>query len=483
MPANFDYFVVLAAMRTGSNLLEANLNALEGVSCHGEAFNPHFAGNLKSDTLLGLSLEDRDADPMRLLKAIRSAPGDLNGFRYFQDHDPRILKPVLNDPRCAKIILTRNPLDSFLSLKIARATQQWLLKNVKRRVDTQVAFDGTEFSEYLDQVHGHQHMLQRHLQKTGQTAFFITYDDLAELDVLNGLAAWLGVEARLSKLDDTLKPQNPAPAVSKVTNPDEMQDALSRLDRFGLHQPTRFEPNRGAAVPQYIAAARSNLMYLPIRGGIEPVIAQWMAELDGCSADDLVTNRNRKEIRAWMQDHPGHRKFTVLRHPLARAHSAFCQYILDTGPGSYKMVRNYLRNRLDLPIPGQVRDTNYSVEQHRDAFLAFLGFLRMNLNGQTPIRVDGTWCSQSRTLDGIASFLMPDLILREEELTTALPDLARSTGHPNPPAPGPCAQDVPYTLDQIYDEQLEALASETYQRDYETFGFGAWTPVPSKGAG
>ncbi|WP_171233546.1 nodulation protein NodH [Ruegeria sp. HKCCA4812] len=476
MSAQFDYFVILAAMRTGSNLLEANLNALDGVTCHGEAFNPHFAGSLKSDHLLGLSLEDRDADPMRMLKAIKSAPGDINGFRYFEDHDPRILKPMLNDPRCAKIILTRNPLDSYLSLKIAQKTQQWLLKNVKRRVDAQVDFDADEFSDYLNQLQDHQLMVQRHLQKTGQTGFFIHYDDLTELEVINGLAAWLGVEGRLTRLDDTLKPQNPAPALSKVTNPDEMKQALCDQDRFGLHRSTSFEPQRGAAVPLYVAAARSPLMYLPIRGGIEPVIVQWLADLDGCQTDKLITDRNRKQVRSWKQGHPGHRQFTVLRHPLARAHTAFCSHILNTGPGSYKMVRNYLRNRLKLPIPGQVRDNNYSVEQHREAFSGFLDFLRLNLNGQTPVRVDGTWCSQSRTLEGIASFTMPDLILREEDLMTALPDLARSMGHSNPPQPGSCAPDEPYALHLIYDKNLEALAVEAYQRDYEAFGFSDWAP-------
>ncbi|WP_298851313.1 nodulation protein NodH [uncultured Ruegeria sp.] len=482
MSAKFDYFVILAAMRTGSNLLEANLNALDGVTCHGEAFNPHFAGNLKSDNLLGLTLEDRDADPMRLLKAIRSAPGDINGFRYFEGHDPRVLKPMLNDPRCAKIILTRNPLDSYLSLKIAQATQQWLLKNVKRRVDAQVAFDGKEFSDYLDRTQNHQQTVHRHLQITGQTGFFITYDDLTELDVLNGLAAWLGIEARLTRLDDTLKPQNPAPAVSKVTNPDEMKQSLSDQDRFGLHRSISFEPQRGAAVPLYVAAARSALMYLPIRCGIGPVINQWLADLDGCRTDDLITDRNRKQVRSWMQDHPGQRRFTVLRHPVARAHTAFCERVLYAGPGSYKMVRNYLRNRLKLPIPGQVRDNNYSVEQHYEAFSAFLDFLRLNLNGQTPIRVDGTWCSQFKALEGIASFTMPDLVIREEDLTTALPDLARKMGHSNPPQPGLRAPDEPFALAQIYDAQLESLAAETYQRDYEAFGFGDWVPIRPKGA-
>ena len=40
----FEYFVVLAEMRTGSNLLESNLNAIDGIECHGELFNPFFIG-------------------------------------------------------------------------------------------------------------------------------------------------------------------------------------------------------------------------------------------------------------------------------------------------------------------------------------------------------------------------------------------------------------------------------------------------------
>ncbi|MDX1782140.1 MAG: nodulation protein NodH, partial [Thalassovita sp.] len=44
MTDRFDYFVVFAEMRTGSNFLETNLNAFPGLTCYGEAFNPHFIG-------------------------------------------------------------------------------------------------------------------------------------------------------------------------------------------------------------------------------------------------------------------------------------------------------------------------------------------------------------------------------------------------------------------------------------------------------
>ncbi len=181
-----------------------------------------------------------------------------------------------------------------------------------------------------------------------------------------------------------------------------------------------------------------------------------------------------------MISHPGHRKFTVLRHPLARAHSAFCSYILSTEPGAYLKIRNMLRNRFKVPIPGQLRKDNYPLDQHIEAFSAFLQFLRQNLAGQTPVRVDGVWCSQAQVLEGMASFALPDMILREDELASSLPELARTFGHKTPPVPAAAEPDSPYTLGDFYDETLETLAADAYQRDYMQFGFGAWKPV--KGA-
>ncbi len=481
MTRPFDYFIILAAMRTGSNLLEANLNALDGITCHGEAFNPHFIGRVKAQDVLGITLEQRDKDPAQLIEAMRSNTNALNGFRYFQDHDSRVLESALNNPRCAKIILTRNPLDSYLSLKIVRKTKQWQLKNIKRRLEAQVDFDGREFSDYLDQHYGFQSRLRAHLQRSGQAAFYIDYNDLTDLSILNGLAAWLGVSSRLGQLDDRLKPQNPTPALSKVTNPDEMQKTLSGLDLLSITRSPSFEPKRDPAVDGYIIAAETPLIYLPLGGGIEPDVQHWMAALDGVNTSALRTDLTPNMVRDWMRSSPGHRKFTVLRHPLSRAHSAFCTHILNKGPECYEDIRTQLRNRFKLPIPGQVREKNYSKDQHYEAFSAFLTFLRHNIAGQTPIRVDASWCTQAQALEGISTFAMPDLILREDELATALPDLARNLGHGNAPTPETSAAETPFSLDQICDEALQALAAETYQRDFDQFGFGEWRPVRPAG--
>ena len=71
MGDRFDYFVVFAEMRTGSNFLETNLNAFEGFTCHGEAFNPHFIGYPNATHILGVTQADREASPAALIATIR----------------------------------------------------------------------------------------------------------------------------------------------------------------------------------------------------------------------------------------------------------------------------------------------------------------------------------------------------------------------------------------------------------------------------
>ncbi|HKL45859.1 MAG TPA: nodulation protein NodH, partial [Roseovarius sp.] len=88
MTGPFDYFVVFAEMRTGSNFLESNLNAFDGIECHGEAFNPHFIGYPKTTELLGLTQAERDEEPARLIGAIKGQSQGIGGFRFFHDHDP-----------------------------------------------------------------------------------------------------------------------------------------------------------------------------------------------------------------------------------------------------------------------------------------------------------------------------------------------------------------------------------------------------------
>lgn len=470
----FSSFVIFAEMRTGSNFLEANLNAFDGITCHGEAFNLNFIGYPNNDPILGVDLEMRDADPFKLLFALQRSEGQLRGFRYFHDHDPRIFDTLMDDPACAKIILTRNPVDSYVSWKIAQATGQWKLSDVKAHRSAQIDFEGVEFETYLETIKDFQMKLLSRLQTSGQTGFYLAYEDLQNLDVINGLARFLGVEERLEALDKSLKKQNPTSVSEKVRNAYEMQVALSRVDAFALGRTPNFEPRRGPNVPSYVAAAESGLLYLPLRGGPVAEVVEWLAALDGVTPDDLRRKMTQKDLRQWKRQHPGHRSFTVIRHPVQRAHDAFCRYILSVGPGSYAQIRRALIRRYKLPLPESGPDETWDLTEHRAAFAAFLRFLKGNLSGQTAIRVDGAWCTQAQALAGFGELAFPDRIVREADLTRELAQLACLTGQTEIPELKPAAPDWPFALSDVYNDEIEALAADAYQRDYVNFGFTRW---------
>jgi LPS sulfotransferase NodH len=463
MEGRFHSFVVLAGMRTGSNFLEANLNALPGVTSYGEVFNPHFIGRRDATELFGITLADRDLNPKPLLRRLRSETPGISGFRFFHDHDPRVLDQVLDDPACAKIILTRNPVDSYVSLLIAQATDQWKLTDARRLKSATVRFDADGFAQHLSRTQEFHLRILRRLQTSGQTAFLIDYEDLSSVEVLNGLAAFLGVDGRLKSVDDTLKKQNPEPLESKLENPEALAPALARADLFGLARSPVFEPRRTAAIPNVIAAVDAPLLFFPIPSAPENALRSWLASFGG-----LLEGFDHKSLRHWKRDHPGHRAFTVVRHPLLRAHVTFREGIVSGRMAAHRRALT-TAYKACLPDPGQPFAT---LAAEREAFLIFLNYCRLATSGQIGQRVEPQLASQSAILLGFAGFQPLDLVIREERLTTALAFLADELGLSPPPCPGP--DPAVEALTAIHDDSLEDAAQAAYGRDYMGFGFARW---------
>jgi LPS sulfotransferase NodH len=453
--ARFKSFVMFAEMRTGSNFLQMNLNAIPGVLCYGELFNAYFMATENQTSMYGFDMAAREADPMALVSLLQSNTDDLMGFRVFHDHDPRVIRAVLEDHSCAKIILTRNPMESYVSHKIALATNLWKMGNPKDHMSGQAQFDAIEFEDHLTTLQEFQMHLMRQLQVTGQTAFYIDYDDVLNIDVLNGLAAFLGVKGRLAAIDDKLKKQNPQEIADKVINPADLEKALARLDRFNLARTPNFEPRRGPAVPGFIAAG--GLLYMPVKGGPEEAVHRWLQGLG-----PLISDFTQKTLKQWKRGTPTHRSFTVLRDPLARADAAFRARIL-TGARADVRLALAKAHGVTLPDPG----TDFaSDDDYRAALLGFLRYVKMNISGQTGQKVDAHWASQAAVLQGFAQFQGPDLVLREGRMAPGLAYLAAEIGQEgprpeSPPIPNP-----------IYDTpELQAAAREAYVRDYLAFGF------------
>lgn len=452
-------------MRTGSNFLESNLNALAGVTSHGEVFNPHFIGRKDQLELFGISIDEREANPKRMLRRLRSETVGLSGFRFFHDHDPRVLDLVMDDPGCAKIILTRNPLESYVSWKIAGVTGQWKLTDAKGLKSAKARFEADEFQRHLATLQGFQLQLLNRLQTTGQTAFYLDYEDLSSVEVLNGLAAFLGVEGRLKAVDDTLKKQNPEPIEAKLENPEALAVALQRIDLFALSRPPNFEPRRPAAIPNVVAARDAPILFFPVRSAPDTEICNWLAGHGG-----LVDEFGQKSLRQWMRDHPGHRSFTVIRHPLLRAHVAFRERIVSGQLADHRriLIRAY---KAELPEPGQPFPD--AASEHA-AFLIFLRYAQLATAGQTGQRVNPSWATQTAIVQGFATFQPLDLVIREDRLGEGLGFLAAEVGLPAPPVPADDA--AAQALAAIHDDRLETAAAEAYARDYTGFGFGRWRP-------
>lgn len=458
--SDFVSFVIFAEMRTGSNLLEATLNSVKHVTCFGEAFNPYMLGWPETEQIRGVTKSQREEDPHRLLTAICGRAGHLSGFRYFHDHDPRVFDAIMADRRCAKIVLTRNPLDSYVSTELAWQTNQWKLNQTETPIPAAIQYDGAAFRDALSRIQAFQGRVLRGLQVTGQSAFWLNYDDLRDAEIMTGLLGWLGRTDlnRVMPASDQV-PQNPREMSEKVANFDAMQTDLAGLDPFQTSRIPTFEPRRGPAVPSYVAsAAGGGILFMPVRGGPVGTVTTWMK-----TGAALQSDFNQTSLRHWLKQHPRHRSFTVLRHPLRRAWSAFT-HLLGSAPAE---LRQEMRETHRVSLPEDPALSDLTGSDRMRVFAEFLDFLRRNLNGQTSLQVFPHWASQTEILAGFSRFLTPDLVLREDDLARGLGWLAEACGWPEAGAVPP-SETMPDFLD---DKALQKAARTAYARDYIQFGF------------
>ncbi|MEL6680503.1 MAG: nodulation protein NodH, partial [Pseudomonadota bacterium] len=348
MSATPRYFVIYGVMRTGSNLLERSLAQYDGIVCHGELFNAAFIGSANRERFVGMDVAERDAHPIGFLNRMVDRSGDdLPGFRLFHDHDPRVVAHTLADRSCLKIVLRRPALESYISLKIARKTDQWLIGNVRARRSATVRFDAGEFAAYraaTEQFYGE---VRRRLQAAGQTAFELSYDDVQSLEVLNGLARFLGSEQERESLEDTILRQNPGPLSEKVENYDEMVAALGTA---GAVAEEATGPTGG--LKHFTASATRPLLYAAIPGGPNRAVRHWLNEMDEADADaPPLRFENRKALTDWQAARPDHVAFTIVRHPVARAYDVFERRILPGASRDFPVVRAALRTAWGMEVP------------------------------------------------------------------------------------------------------------------------------------
>jgi len=462
MERRFDAFVVFAEMRTGSNHLEESLNSLEDVTCHGEVFNPTFIGHHNRFEFLGYDLHRRDRDPVGLIDAMIKTGGALPGFRYFHDHDARVLDRVLDDTRIAKVLLTRSPLDAYVSRKIAGATGQWRLTDLKHAKSGQIVFDAREFETMLSAWTAFRDMLRHRVQSTGQTVFHIRYDDINDVDVLNGLGKFLGSDHTLPSASRRLKRQNPGAIQDKVKNVGEMETALSRIDRFGLDRVTDGEVQRQAGVPGFVAHPHVPLLFFPVAGApVDPVLA-WLGGIGGVGPDALRTGMTQRDLRKWMQTNPGYVSLAIVRHPARRLLAAY-EVLQRAEDAKSAETREVLETRYDVPMMADGGVTP-------DALTKFASFLKGCLRGQTSLKIIPAWATQTSILQGAVPVALPHRVIREGDATRELSLLAEAMGIDAPVYKGCDAANQSPTA-TLSHKGLQKAVFDTYRKDFVQLGF------------
>jgi len=240
-------FVVFGSQRTGSNLLVSYLNQFEDINCNGEFFNPSFVGiDKKMFSYFGLTREDvrkRDEQKLKFLSLIFSYNKCNNGFIFFPGHGNDIFNELMRDTNVLKVFLRKNPIQSYVSLKIAQKTDVWLIGNVvdKKKRDSQIeksrcriTFNSQDYERYLYILNSFRNEFDKLFEKYGGRKFEIWYAQLNDHDIINELAGFLGSQLPPIALHQRLIKQNPQSLKEKVINYNELAEYAKNKNKSHL---------------------------------------------------------------------------------------------------------------------------------------------------------------------------------------------------------------------------------------------------------
>lgn len=430
------YFAIFAAMRTGSNLLETTLDAQEGLVGLGELFNPGFIGSPGVNTAFGWRMADRDRDPVGFLEAVIAAhPGKTPGFRLFDGHDRRLLAHAAADPAAAAILLTRAPLESFISLRIAQATGQWLLRNEARRKLARVRFDAAEFEAYRDRLERHHAEIRARLRAAGRGWVEIDYTDMRDPVALAGVARYAGA-AKPAIGAPRIHRQNPPALEDKVEN---MEALLPYLD---ARIPAATAPGGEAPVAamgdkwvtRLLLARNARLIAAPLPGAGAGAVRELLAACEaalGAGEAALDTGFGERILHRWRLR--GATVFTFARHPEARLRAVFAHRILNPKEKGMDAARAEMSRLYGAPALEEIRRSD---EARSAGFGAFLEFIADNLAGRSAAPTSLAWAPQTMLLKSLSAEFPVDFVGRVEQGERDARMLLERAGVPDP---GPVA--------------------------------------------
>jgi LPS sulfotransferase NodH len=228
-------FVILAAPRTGSNMLCTLLNSHPAITCHHEIFNPRgvfLALTHRTQPHVLPSCEERDRDPLSFLKRFwttMTGP-DALGFKWTKGQNQQVLDCLVTDRQVLKIVLRRrNRVKTFVSAEIALRTDQWEVYEADELAvpRPQINIDGTKLRRHVAEYEQFYTDLTDELVRSDQNWICLYYEELFVSNAHRGLLEFLQVEPSDYVLQPASVKQNSCNLKESVANFSELATALA----------------------------------------------------------------------------------------------------------------------------------------------------------------------------------------------------------------------------------------------------------------
>jgi len=228
-------FVIVAARRTGSNLLCTLLGSHGDVLCHHELFNPDgifYALPLRESGFSLGSMAERAADPLAFLARVwdQNLGKRCVGFKMTRGQDPKVLDTLLADAKVRVIVLRRaNRIKAFVSELRAEVTKRWEVYD-PADVDAsspRVRVDARALDAYISENEAFYAQVEARLARSGSAVLHLTYERLFRDGEQRRMLAFLGLPADGVVLSARSVKQNSCDLRDLVENYDALAHELN----------------------------------------------------------------------------------------------------------------------------------------------------------------------------------------------------------------------------------------------------------------
>ena len=135
---------------------------------------------------------------------------------------------LLHDKTVAKVVLSRNLLEAYISLETARETGVWLTTEAAKTPPKPVKVDINKLVTFSLRQSLYYNDVQTVLHQTGQSYLQIEYNEIKQLGKLNEIARFIGSKHQFKGVSEPIQKQNPGSLEERIADFPKLLEELKR---------------------------------------------------------------------------------------------------------------------------------------------------------------------------------------------------------------------------------------------------------------